>query len=126
VGVSNTALGYGFFRLALHVLPARAMPATSGWIAGYAVGTCWSFFWNRRWTFRSTAAPIAGQAARFVALQVVLGLASAGAIGFSVDHLHVAATLTWFCVTVATTLANFVLSRCWVFRSQSGGRSRGL
>ena len=119
MGVSNTALGYVFFQLALHVLPARALPATSGWIAGYTVGTCWSFYWNRRWTFRSTTAPIAGQAARFVTLQAVLGLLSAAAIGLTVDHLGFPATLTWVCVTAVITVVNFLLSRHWAFRQKS-------
>lgn len=118
VGVSNTGLGYAFFQLALHVLPAKALPATSGWIAGYTVGTCWSFFWNRRWTFRSTAAPVAGQAVRFVTLQAVLGLLSAAAIGVSVDHFRLPATLTWLCVTVVITVVNFLLSRHWAFRQK--------
>ena len=114
VGVSNTALSYGVFRLCLRLWSTGLYSATVAQLIAYAAGIVWSFSWNRRWTFRSRG-PVARDAVRFLLLQVVVLLASAGLIGLAVDRLKYPATPSWLAVTVLTTAANFLGARFLVF-----------
>jgi len=63
VGVSNTALGFGVFWSAHHLMPAMGAQCLS-----YAVGMLWSYYWNRRWTFQSQGR-VASEAMRFFTSQ---------------------------------------------------------
>ena len=106
VGASNAVIGFTVFRVALHAFAAFA----------YAIGTLWSYYWNRRWTFQSQG-DVTGEAARFFGLQIGFMVLSATLLGLLVDRLRFAAGLSWFAVAVLTTLLNFVLSRYWAFKA---------
>jgi putative flippase GtrA len=110
VGVSNTVLGYTVFRGAHRVLPAAVSQALS-----YFVGMLWSYYWNRRWTFKSQA-NVASEAARFFSLQVGFLVLSASLLGVLVDHLHENPTASWLGTAVLCTVLNFVASRFWAFK----------
>lgn len=110
VGVSNTVLGYTVFRGAHRVLPAAVSQALS-----YLVGMLWSYYWNRRWTFKSQG-NVASEAARFFSLQVGFLLLSASLLGLLVDHLHENPTLSWVGTAALCTVLNFVASRLWAFK----------
>ena len=110
VGVSNTVIGYSVFRLA-----HRAAPAAGAQVLSYLVGMLWSYYWNRRWTFRSQS-KVTGEAARFFSLQIAFMLLSSASLGLLVDHLHQNPTLSWFAAMVVITVLNFVVSRFWAFK----------
>jgi putative flippase GtrA len=110
VGVSNTVIGYTVFRGAHRILPAAVSQALS-----YLVGMLWSYYWNRRWTFKSQG-NVASEAARFFSLQVGFLLLSAGMLGLLVDHLHQNPTASWLGTSVLITILNFVASRFWAFK----------
>lgn len=110
VGVSNALISFTVFRGAHRVLPAGISQGLS-----YFVGMIWSYYWNRRWTFRSQG-NVTAEAARFFSLQVGFLLLSASLLGVLVDHLRQNATLSWFGTAVLITLLNFVLSRFWAFK----------
>jgi putative flippase GtrA len=110
VGVSNTVLGYTVFRGAHRVLPAAVSQALS-----YLVGMLWSYYWNRRWTFKSQG-NLAREAARFFSLQIGFLLASAAMLGLLVDHLRQNPTASWIGTSALCTLLNFVASRFWAFK----------
>lgn len=111
VGASNTLIGYTVFRLGLRVLPAFLAQGLS-----YFVGMLWSYYWNRRWTFRSQG-DVAAEAVRFFSLQIGFMLLSASLLGFLVDRLGLNASLSWLGTAVLVTVLNFVASRFWAFRS---------
>lgn len=111
VGVSNTVIGFTVFRGALHLFAAFYSQALS-----YSVGMLWSYYWNRRWTFKSES-NVAREALRFFGLQIAFMLASAGLLGLLVDDMHFAAGLSWLGVVVLITALNFVLSRYWAFKA---------
>lgn len=75
VGILNTAVGYGVFLVALHVLEARVPRAyLIALVLNYAVGMVHSYVWNRYWTFRARGR-FSRQVPRFVAVTgVTLGL----------------------------------------------------
>jgi putative flippase GtrA len=118
VGLSNLALSYAVFTGCLWLLVGFAARGTFSQLVTYTVGTLWSYYWNRRWTFRSQQA-IAGEASRFVAVQIGCALVSTALIGLSVDWLKLHASLSWVIVMGFITLLNFTLLKLWAFRGAS-------
>lgn len=110
VGVSNMSLSLAAFWVAHRVLPAAAAQ-----VIAYTLGTVWSYYWNRRWTFQSQG-KVASEASRFVGLQIAFMLLSSALLGLFVDHLHLPSTLCWIGVSAFVTVLNFVASRYWAFR----------
>jgi putative flippase GtrA len=110
VGVSNTALGFGLF-WALH----RALRAAAAQAIVYTLGTLWSYYWNRRWTFQSQG-KVAGEASRFIGLQIAFMLLSSLLLALLVDRAHLPSWLCWFGVSGLITVLNFVASRYWAFK----------
>jgi putative flippase GtrA len=111
VGVSNTLIGYTVFRLGLRVAPAFLAQGLS-----YFVGMLWSYYWNRRWTFKSQG-DVAAEALRFFSLQIGFMLLSASLLGFLVDRLGLNPSLSWLGTAVLVTVLNFLASRFWAFKS---------
>jgi putative flippase GtrA len=113
VGASNTALGFTVFWLAHRVVPAAVAQGLA-----YALGTAWSYYWNRRWTFQSRDR-VASEAGRFLSLQLGFLLLSSSLLGLLVDHAHLPAGPSWLAVAVLITVLNFVASRYWAFRKSN-------
>ncbi len=114
VGASNTLLSYGVFQLLLRAFEGFALRGTVSQMITYAIGTAWSYFWSRKWTFRSTQ-PALGEATRFVTLQVILAVTSMALIGVLVDWLQQHPTLSWVGVMGVITVGNYTASKWWVF-----------
>jgi len=113
VGVSNTGIGFGAF-WSLHRV-AGAAPAQG---IAYTLGTLWSYYWNRRFTFQSQA-KVASEASRFFTLQIGFMLLSSLLLGLLVDRAHLASWPCWLAVSALCTVLNFVASRYWAFKPQS-------
>ena len=118
VGFSNFVVSFTVFRVLLALPWSFQFKASLCQLASYAVGTVWSFFWNRRFTFRSQD-PVLGQAIRFVTLQASLAVVTASLIGLFVDILEFAPTLSWLVIMGGATVVNFLLAKRWVFRPAS-------
>jgi putative flippase GtrA len=110
VGVSNTALGFGIFWSAHHLMPAAGAQCVS-----YAIAMLWSYYWNRRWTFESQG-QVASEAGRFFTLQIGFMLLSSGLLGLLVDRMHLPSGPAWLGVMVLVTVLNFLASRFWAFK----------
>lgn len=124
VGVGNTALTFVAFNLIM--LGTAASTPLANAIA-YGLGIINSFYWQRRWTFRSHAhLPVGSTAARFVPANLVGLLITTGVVwllervGFTgalpawvphivalnvVEGIAIAAGLVW----------NYLSMRFWVF-----------
>jgi putative flippase GtrA len=110
VGVSNTVIGGGAYWSLHHVMPAAAAQGIA-----YTLGTLWSYYWNRRWTFQSQG-KVASEASRFFGLQIGFMLLSSALLGLLVDRAHFPSALCWVAVSATITLLNFVASRYWAFK----------
>lgn len=110
VGVSNTAIGFGAFWTAHRVLRAAVAQGIA-----YTLGTLWSYYWNRRWTFQSQG-KVASEAGRFFSLQIGFMLLSSALLGVLVDREHLPPWPCWLAVSVLITVLNFVASRYWAFK----------
>lgn len=110
VGVSNTVIGGGVF-WSLH----RVMPAAAAQGIAYTLGTLWSYYWNRRWTFQSQG-KVASEASRFFGLQIGFMLLSSALLGLLVDRAHLPSGACWLLAVAIITVLNFVASRYWAFK----------
>jgi len=115
VGLSNFAVSFTVFRIAMALMPAVAMRAGLSQSLSYGAGIAWSYIWNRTFTFRSRSR-VAPQVVRFIALQLGLLLISSAALFGLVDRVQWPATTCWVLVMTVVTLVNFVLMRTWVYR----------
>jgi putative flippase GtrA len=124
VGLSNSFVSFCVFQGLLRLPHEGALPVSLCQLVSYGAGVAWSFFWNGRFTFHSRA-PVVKQGLRFVVVQLFMAGASAAGVALFVDVLGWAPTLSWFFVMAPVTIANFLLSRYWVFHSppsiQPGG-----
>jgi len=116
VGVSNIAIGYAIFALAFDLLGDFRLRGTVAQIIAYCVGTIWSYYWNRRWTFRS-GADVGGEASRFILLQIGCAVLSTGGVGITVDALGLHPSLSWLGVVGVVSVINYILAKTWVFRT---------
>jgi putative flippase GtrA len=110
VGVSNTAISFVAFWSAHRVLGAAASQGIA-----YTLGTLWSYYWNRRWTFQSQG-KVASEASRFFSLQIGFMLLSSLLLGLLVDRARLPSGLCWLGVSAFVTALNFVASRYWAFK----------
>jgi putative flippase GtrA len=115
VGVTNFIVSFTTFQLLLRIPVAFALKATISQLVSYSAGIVWSFYWNRRFTFR-TAGPVIRQATRFFSLQVCLALISSALVGYGVDYAGLPATPVWLVVMAAITIVNFLASKWWAFK----------
>jgi putative flippase GtrA len=124
VGASNTVVSFLVFQGLLRLSHDGALAVSLCQFVSYAVGVVWSFFWNSRFTFHSHA-PVAKQGLRFVIVQLLMAGVSTAGIWLCVDVMRWKPTPSWFVVLVPVTIANFLLSRYWVFHSRSSSRPGG-
>jgi putative flippase GtrA len=114
VGASNFVLSFALFHGLLALPVGLAVAPFLAQLVSYSVGTAWSFFWNRQFTFRATGGAIE-QASRFLALQAMLALVSAVCVDAAIGHAGLSPMVAWFTVMSAVTVVNFLLSRHWAF-----------
>lgn len=114
VGVTNTLISFGVFMGMLRILGGVPQRAAIAQATAYAAAIVWSFAWNRRWTF-GVDGPWARRFARFVALQLVLLVLSAGALHLTVDLAKIPPAPAWVSVMAVVTCINYVGQRRFVF-----------
>jgi putative flippase GtrA len=124
VGLSNSFVSFCVFQGLLRLLHEGALAVSLCQLVSYTAGVAWSFFWNSRFTFRSHA-PVAKQGLRFAVVQLFMAGASSAGVALCVDVLSWAPTLSWFVIMAPVTIANFLLSRYWVFHSPVSARPGG-
>ena len=116
VGCTNYIISGSVFWLCLSILTESPLKATISQLISYTAGIFWSFYWNRRVTFRNTTGSVMHQAGLFVALQVSLAVISAALIGLSIDILDFPPGPSWFLIMCLITAINFLLCKRWVMK----------
>ena len=119
VGCSNMLVSMAVFEGALDLLPQMAWQAGIAQALSYSGGICWSFVWNRNWTFASQGHRLK-QSLRFLSVTLAMLCLSSLALHILVDLMRFQTTICWIAVMAIVTLFNFVLLKTWVF----GDRSR--
>lgn len=115
VGLSNTLISFLIFFLIFNILPDIPGMASLSQGGSYCAGILWSYFWNRRWVFKSNK-KILGEGGRFLFTQVILLVISSVSVGAMVDFLHFYYIISWVVVMVFITIFNYLLLKVWTFR----------
>ena len=118
VGFTNFLVSFSVFWLCLKTPFSFPLKASLSQLLSYSCGISWSFYWNRRVTFKATGSVIK-QAGRFISLQVCLGIISVVLIGYMVDFLDGPPTLSWVVVMTVITIINYILSKSWAFKNDT-------
>lgn len=111
VGASNTALTWLIFFVLVGL--AKAPPVGANAVA-WTLTVCWSFFWNRRFTFRRSGSGASREAPRFLAVNLS-SAAFSTAIVAALQHRPL--ILAQAVATSVTMAWNFLLFRYLVFRA---------
>jgi len=114
VGASSTVIDWGFYfaltRLfGIYYLLAKAL--------SFLVAVCNSYFWNRRWTFRSTHPDQLRQFAKFLTTNLIgLGL-NTSIMYLVVSRMGLTDYVGLPVATALVTIWNFTASKFWTFRA---------
>lgn len=116
VGVLNTFIDAVVYFLLTHVTTIFGVYQVAAKGISYAFGMINSFYWNRKWTFRSNGS--VGRSAFLFTLTHIIALGvNAGVMGFSLTLLHTPETLAFTLATGASFVWNFIMNKMVVFRS---------
>jgi putative flippase GtrA len=121
VGLGNTAVDFTvFFLLTLGGVPLLPAQALS-----YGAGVVNSFIFNRQWTFRMKNRANIPEVARFMVVNGLSLLVSAGLLFILRDIAHLPLWPGKLAATGAGILVNFAGSRLWVFtnKEREGARA---
>ncbi|NGZ77848.1 GtrA family protein [Saccharibacillus sp. VR-M41] len=108
VGVSNTVVDFVVFFLLQSLIGPFAQAA------GYAAGTANSYYWNRRWTFKTDQPRQKGELLRFLVVNATVALLTS--LLLALLDLFMPVWTAKVLVTVPGMAFNYVLSKVWVFR----------
>jgi putative flippase GtrA len=116
VGAANTLVDAAlYFALSSGAL-VFVLPKLAAKAAGYLGGIANSYFWNRRWTFRS-ARPVSRTLLPFVFVNLA-GMALNVALLHTALHLFRMHELPAFAIaTAGVFLWNFAVNKRWVFHN---------
>lgn len=134
VGCSNLVVSLTAFYLCYRYLPlgsfgAAAVPgavASSGVqgavanVLSYVAGMLNSFLLNRVWTFRAGDGPVAKQAWRFTAVNIVSLVASTLIVFVLVDRLGWNEIAVWVPLAALIMVANYIGMKYWAFAARRG------
>lgn len=111
VGLGNTAVDFtAFFLLTLG--GAAYLPAQ---VISYSAGVVNSFLLNRRWTFKVKRRADIFEAARFIIVNGISLLVSAGLLFILYDLYHLGLWPSKFMATAGGIAVNYAGSCVWVF-----------
>ncbi len=117
VGSSNVVVYFACYLLLTRLLRWYFL---AGSVSSFLVAVSWSFYWNRRWTFR----PPGGQASRyyrrFVLTNAVSGAAANAALYVLVTSFGWHDLVANFAIIGATTAWNFMVTKFWAFGQSAG------
>ncbi|OWA33107.1 hypothetical protein B9G55_23415 [Saccharibacillus sp. O16] len=108
VGVSNTFVDFLVFFLLQGLIGPIAQAV------GYAAGTANSYYWNRRWTFKTDQPRQKGELMRFLIVNLTVALLTTALL--SLLNLLMPVWAAKVLVTVPGMVLNYLLSKLWVFR----------
>jgi putative flippase GtrA len=114
VGVLNTAIDYvvlSALTLSIHELDAFQAVAKA---LSYSAGVLNSFYWNRRWTFRSNASWLV--LAPFIVVSIIGVLINSAAYYIGLNWLMLSKNFAFLFATGISFFWNFVISKFVIFK----------
>ena len=87
--------------------------------ASWLVVSTLGFFLHRRWTFRSSSTHIAGEAKRYITVNLAQVGCATGLMVILVSGLHMVPWIANVLAAIILLFASFLLHRNWSFRTES-------
>jgi len=115
VGFTNFCISYGVFLSIMSFLSKSRLTLSVAQTFSYLAGMCWSFFWNKRWSFSDESSDHMKQFIRFTISQLSLLVLSVILINFFVLWMNLGKSMGWFFAMGIITIANFLILKVWVF-----------
>jgi|SRR3989344_2314268 len=113
VGVTNVVIDLGIYLLLTRVASWYFILAS---VCSFVVAVSWSFYWNRRWTFRMRGQAGTQQFTRFIITNASSGLFQVVVLYLVVEAMHWYDLVGKAIVIVLGTFWNFTLTKFWAFR----------
>ena len=113
VGFSNVVVYFAIYLLLTRVVGWYFLAAS---IVSFLVAVTWSFYWNRRWTFRLAGGTPGDHYRKFVLTNIASGVMSNTALYVLVERFgwhDIAANVV---IIGFTTFWNFSVTKFWAFR----------
>lgn len=117
VGVTNTIIDFSAYFFLTRVLAVHFLVAN---IISFTIAVSWSYFLNKRWTFRDTDTRTGVQFFKFVLVNIV-GLAlNEGTLSLVVLVFGAHDLAAKLIAVVIVVIWNFFINRTWTFTQHSG------
>lgn len=122
VGGLTTVVSLGTYYICIYTVfdPANPLMLQSANILSWILAVTFAYFANRKYVFQSRNPDIFREAASFYAGRVGTLLLDMGFMGLFVSVLGLNAYVTKLIGQVVITIANYVISKLWVFRRANG------
>ncbi len=114
VGASGAVVSFVGFHVLLHF----KFDLTLAFSIGFICGGVNNYWWNRRWTFRSSG-HLGRELAQFLAVSciaLVLGILITKYLDSRLGLFYLRNSLIWLCGTVGGMGVNFFVNKYWTFR----------
>jgi putative flippase GtrA len=114
VGASGALVSFVLF----HALLRLKLDLTLAFSIGFICGGVNNYWWNRRWTFRSSG-HLGRELAQFLAVSgiaLVLGIIITKFLDSRLELFYLRNSLIWLCGTVGGMGVNFFVNKYWTFR----------
>jgi putative flippase GtrA len=113
VGVSSTAIDWGVFYLLSGLVGPYYLVAKA---LSFLVAVVNSFFWNRRWTFRSRSQEKTKEFGKFLFIYVLSMIINVGMMRLAVGSFHWRKIFGLIAATGFTMFWNFFANKFWIFK----------
>lgn len=113
VGFSSTVIDWGIFYFLNYVFGIYYLIAK---VLSFSVAVFNSFFWNRRWTFRSNDPRKMYEFSKFLVIALVGLSLNALIMYLAVDGYHLRKIFGLMAATGFVTIWNFLANKFWTFK----------
>jgi len=113
VGVSSTVIDWGIYLLLTRIFGIFYLMAK---ILSFSVALFNSYFWNRRWTFRSNDPKKLHEFIKFLFISIVGVVLNSSIMYISVEHLKLNDLYGLFLATIIVMFWNFTANKFYTFR----------
>lgn len=113
VGVTNLALSLGVYWLLTRLLFWHYLPAS---VIGFIIAVTWSFFVNRKWTFKHDGNDHGRQYVTFVAANLIGMAINLALLTLFIEFFKIFDIAAQLICSVIVAFINFGLNRFWTFK----------
>ena len=113
VGASNLAISLFIYWLLTRIFFWHYLPAS---VVGFVIAVTWSFFINRRWTFKHDGKDHLRQYAAFVSVNLIGMAVNLALLAMFIEVFKLYDIIAQLICSFFVAFINFGLNRFWTFR----------